>query len=218
MSKALELWSCDFETTTDPEDCRVWAWGAANVRDPDQFVYGNSLEGFLVWLDSIDDARIWFHNAKFDMEFVFCRLLADGWEWVSSDAELSDETFTTLISDMGKFYMSKLMFGHGHLVEVRDSLKVIPIAVERIPRAFGFEGTDSKLEIDYSAKREVGHELTEEEIAYLREDVVIVAKALAIMLDEGNDRLTAGSNALHALKATLGGDRAFKRRFPAAGL
>ena len=28
-----EVWSCDFETTTEPNDCRVWAWGASNVVD-----------------------------------------------------------------------------------------------------------------------------------------------------------------------------------------
>ena len=26
-----EVWACDFETTTDPLDCRVWAWGASFV-------------------------------------------------------------------------------------------------------------------------------------------------------------------------------------------
>ena len=217
MSKQLELWSCDFETTTNPADCRVWAWGAARVDAPEVFTYGNDLATFLTWLDSIEDARIWFHNAKFDMEFVFCQLLRDGWEWVESKEQLSSETFTTLISDMGKFYSATLMFGHGHMVEVRDSYKVIPIGVERIPKAFGLT-EDAKLEIDYDADRPIGHVLTEEEVAYLREDVVIVAKALAILIAEGNTRLTAGSNALHALKQSIGGDRGFSRRFSAARL
>ena len=31
--KTKEIWACDFETTTDPEDCRVWAWGASFVSD-----------------------------------------------------------------------------------------------------------------------------------------------------------------------------------------
>lgn len=217
MSKQLELWSCDFETTTNPEDCRVWAWGAARVDDPDVFTYGTDIATFIAWLDSIEDARIWFHNAKFDMEFVFCQLLRDGWEWVESKEQLGSETFTTLISDMGKFYSATLMFAHGHMVEVRDSLKVIPIGVERIPKAFGLS-EDAKLTIDYDEDRPIDHVLTEEEVAYLREDVVIVAKALAILIAEGNTRLTAGSNALHALKQSIGGERGFSRRFSASGL
>lgn len=217
VSKQLELWSCDFETTTNPADCRVWAWGAARVDDPSVFTYGTDIATFLAWLDSIEDARVWFHNAKFDMEFVFCQLLRDGWEWVESKEHLSSETFTTLISDMGKFYSATLMFDHGHMVEVRDSLKVIPIGVERIPKAFGLS-EDAKLQIDYDEDRPVGHVLTEEEVAYLREDVVIVAKALAILIAEGNTRLTAGSNALHALKKSIGGERGFSRRFSATGL
>lgn len=217
VSKTLELWSCDFETTTNPADCRVWAWGAARVDAPEVFLYGTDISDFLTWLDSIEDARVWFHNAKFDMEFVFCQLLRDGWEWVESKELLGSRTFCTLISDMGKFYSATLMFDHGHMVEVRDSYKVIPIGVEAIPKAFGLS-EDAKLRIDYDEDRPVGHVLTEEEIAYLREDVVIVAKALSTLIAEGNTRLTAGSNALHALKATLGGERGFTRRFSTTGL
>ena len=35
-----EIWACDFETTTDPLDCRVWAWGASFVEDSTIKYYG----------------------------------------------------------------------------------------------------------------------------------------------------------------------------------
>lgn len=43
-----EIWACDFETTTDPLDCRVWAWGASFVSDSSIKEYGNSIYGFLI--------------------------------------------------------------------------------------------------------------------------------------------------------------------------
>lgn len=45
--KTKEIWACDFETTTDPEDCRVWAWGASFVSDSSIKYYGNDIEGLL---------------------------------------------------------------------------------------------------------------------------------------------------------------------------
>ena len=38
-----EIWACDFETTTDPLDCRAWAWGASFVEDSNIKEYGNSI-------------------------------------------------------------------------------------------------------------------------------------------------------------------------------
>lgn len=44
-----EIWACDFETTTDPLDCRVWAWGASLVSDSSIKEYGNDINGFIEW-------------------------------------------------------------------------------------------------------------------------------------------------------------------------
>ena len=42
---AMNKFSCDFETTTDTQDCRVWAWGAYNI-DKDKFEYGTEIGTF----------------------------------------------------------------------------------------------------------------------------------------------------------------------------
>lgn len=40
------LFSADFETITDENDCRVWAWGICDI--PYTFAnFGNSIESFL---------------------------------------------------------------------------------------------------------------------------------------------------------------------------
>ena len=203
---------CDFETTTDIDDCRVWAYASCNVENTDDFQYGNSIDDFMEWLRFIPDSTIWFHNLKFDGEFIYNWLYDNGWEWVEDIKHSARKTFSTPISDQGNNYCCKLRFTPSHTIEIRDSLKVIPMPVSKIPKAFGLH--DCKLDLDYDGYREVGHKLTEHEIAYIKEDVVIVAKALKIMLDEGDVKMTAGSNALAAYKRSIGGNKKFRKMFP----
>lgn len=211
----LGKFTADFETTTDFDDCRVWAFACCDVDDPAFVVYGNDIEGFMEWCAAVDDSVVWFHNLKFDGEFIYNHLLDTGWEWVAWDdfKNAQPQSFSTLISDKGQHYAAKLKFTKNHVIELRDSLKVISLPVRDIPKAFGLED-DVKLEIDYKAKREPGHVLTDEEKAYIREDVVIVAKAMKQLLDGGMNKLTAGSNALAHYKETVGGHRKFRKLFP----
>lgn len=206
-------YSADFETTTRVDDCRVWAWAACDVEDPARMKRGTDIASFMRWLGAIKDSTVWFHNLKFDSEFIYNHILDEGWEWVEDVRHSGPRTFSTLISDSGNHYNVKLRFPGNHIVELRDSLKVIPLPVEKIPKAFGLED-DSKLKIDYRAERPVGYEPTEEEWEYIREDVVIVAKALKIMHDQGMRKLTAGSNALESYKRTVGGSKGFRKIFP----
>ena len=70
---ALNYGFADFETTTDPEDCRVWAWGLCDVdKDvtPEQCLLGNSIEGFLSELAKGVYDKVYFHNLAFDGDFV----------------------------------------------------------------------------------------------------------------------------------------------------
>lgn len=207
--------TADFETTVDPDDCRVWAWATCDIDEIDRrevLRFGNSIESFFDYLKVLDDSKVWFHNLKFDGEFIYNYLLDSGWTWVDSIDMSAPRTFSTLISDKGQHYCIDLRFTWRHTVRVLDSLKVIPMPVAKIPKAFGLP--DAKLELDYKGPRERGHELTDEEIAYITEDVVIVAKAMRVLLDEGETRMTAGSNALAAYKRTVGGNKGFRKIFP----
>ena len=42
--------TADFETTTDENDCRVWAWAVCEIGNTDNFIYGNDIKGFLKYL------------------------------------------------------------------------------------------------------------------------------------------------------------------------
>lgn len=209
------LLTADFETTTNEDDCRVWAWGVCDIENPDYFEYGNSMETFFDYLENSGNSTFYFHNLKFDSAFILTYLFENGFRHVTDRKEEATKTFTSLISDKGQFYSLKIIFEKEgkktKFVQIYDSLKIIPFGVSQIAKAFNLP--ISKLEIDYVSKREIGHKLTSEEIEYLRNDVEIVARALKVLFEQGLDKMTQGSNALFDYKRTVG-SKNFERWFP----
>lgn len=207
--------TADFETTTDELDCRVWAWGVCEIGNPNYFIHGNNIDGFFNFCENSENSTIYFHNLKFDGEFILCWLFENGFKHVKDRKELKTKTFTTLISDKGQFYSMKIVFKKigkkTNFVEIFDSLKILPFSVSAIAK--GFNLPISKLEIDYNLPRPVGYNLTTEEIDYLRNDVDIVARALSVIFSQGLEKMTAGSNALFDYKRTVS-IKSFDRWFP----
>ena len=209
------LYTADFETTTDPADCRVWAYGICEIGNPDNFQYGNSIDGFMEWAKKEKKVTTYFHNLKFDGEFILCWLFEHGFKLVVDRRDLTDNTFTTLISDKGLFYSMEICFKRRgkerESLKIYDSLKILPFSVAAIAK--GFNLPIGKLEIDYHETREKGHELTRQEIDYLRNDVDIVARALNTLFEQGLTKMTQGSNALYDYKQTVG-TKNFNKWFP----
>lgn len=210
----MAKWTADLETTTDPKDCRAWAWGVCSIDDPDLFYYGNQLDGFMNWCSKQKNLSVYFHNLAFDGEFILIWLYENGYRLVTDRKDLTEKTFTTLISDKGQFYTMTICFkGSGRYkkcVTIYDSLKIIPFRVEEVAKAFDLP--ISKLKIDYDEYREPGHKLTPHEVDYLKHDVQIMAKALKVMFSQGLNQMTQGSNALHDFKARCG--KMFDKWFP----
>lgn len=212
------MYVADFETTADKDDCRVWAWGLFEIGSFGNFEYGNSIDSFMKRMEELskEKATVYFHNLKFDGEFILYYLLKNGWSHVKEKKDRGNCTFMTLISDKNAFYAIdvyfKMLKTKQYKVKFLDSLKVLPLPVEEIARAFDLPM--KKLEIDYSADRPVGHELTQEEVDYLRNDVEIVARALKILFDQGLDRMTTASNAMKDYK-TIISRKCYDRWYPA---
>lgn len=209
------LITADFETTTKEEDCRVWAWGTCEIGNTDNFTYGNSIDGFFNYMESNENSTYYFHNLKFDGEFILVYLFEHGFKHVIDRKDKATKTFTTLISDKGQFYSIEIIFKkEGKTTKkatIYDSLKILPFSVEQVAK--GFNLPISKLSIDYTAEREIGHVLTTEEVDYLRGDVTIMAMALKVLFDQNLTKMTQGSNALHDYKNTVT-QKAFDRWFP----
>ena len=145
----MAKYTADFETTTNIDDCRVWAFAWCDIENISNWAYGNSIDYFMEWLQGIEDSKVYFHNLKFDVEFIFNWLYDNGWEWTDDIKNSPAKTFSTLISDQGNHYSCKLKFSKFHTVELLDSLKVIPLPIAKIPKAFGFDHEDNKQTLDY---------------------------------------------------------------------
>jgi len=202
-------YSCDFETTTDLNDCRVWAWASYNI-DTEDFNYNNSISSFILWMGGLKhNTNIYFHNLKFDGEFIISYLLMNNWSY-SEDLE-EDQVFNIVMSKTGQIYVLNLHYKLKKDIVIYDSLKKLPMSVGAIAKAFNLQET--KLFINYDEKRTIDHVLTDEEINYIHNDVVIVGKALKQQFDHNLKKMTIGSDALNNYKATLGKFE-FKKLFP----
>lgn len=207
--------TADFETNVSETDCRVWAYALCEIGNPNNFIYGNCIEDFIKFCQNKKQNYVlYFHNLKFDGEYIFSYLLNNGYECIKNKKERKDKTFTTLISDTGQFYSIEIFFEtknpkHINKVTIYDSLKILNFSVEQIAKDFNLP--IRKLELDYDTIREVGHELTEHEIEYIKNDVEIMARALKIMFDEDLTKMTIGSDALHNYKSI---NKNFNKYFP----
>lgn len=213
--KTSLCWSADFETTTDLNDCRVWAYALSNIENPKEFYYGNSIEDFIDFcIEAKENYTMYFFNLKFDGAFILSWLLKNNFTRVDSPKERKSKTFTTLITDRGAFYAIEIYFSvkghHTKKVKIIDAMKIFPnFSVERLAESFGL--SLSKLELDYNEKREVGHQLTQHEIDYIKNDVEIVAWALKEMFDKGLTHMTIASNAMQDFRSRC---KDFKKFFP----
>lgn len=212
----MKKYTADFETATWKEDeTWVWAWATCEI-DTENLNFGNNIESFIEYCRKEKNSIWYFHNLKFDGEFIIYWALTHGFTHVTKKEDIKDNTFTTLISDMGQFYSICLYFKKGNKKVEKalfyDSLKIIPFSVDETAKAFGLE--ISKLKIDYKEEREKGHILTKEEKEYITNDVLIMAKALRQMFNDGLDKMTRASSALKNYKTTINKSK-FEKCFPA---
>lgn len=210
----MKKFTADFETNVDENDCRVWAYAICEIDNPTNFIYGNCIEDFIKFCSGKENYVLYFHNLKFDGEYIFSYLLNNGYTCIKDKKDRQDKTFTTLISDTGQFYSIEIFFEtsnpkHINKVTIYDSLKILNFSVEQIAKDFNLP--IRKLEIDYKKHREVGHILTDDEIAYIKNDVEIMARALKIMFNENLTKMTIGSDALSSYKEM---NRNFNHYFP----
>ena len=200
----MKRFTADFETSTWIEDSSfVWAWALCEIENTHNIDVGNTIEGFFERIKRENNPYIYFHNLKFDGEFILFYLLKNGYEYVESREKRSN-TFSTLISDMGMFYQIEVYFEVGKKVKkvtFIDSLKIINQSVDSIAKTFNLKL--SKLSIDYNKPRKRGHILTKEETEYIEHDVVIVAKGLEHLFKMGLTKMTAGANALSEYKEII---------------
>lgn len=207
----MKRYVADFETTTNENDCHVWAYGTCEVGNIDNTTIGQTIDDFMKWC-STENKIVYFHNLKFDGEFIIHWLFNNGFKY---SKEKQEKTFSSVVSSMGQFYIIEVIFKTGNKKQEKvifyDSLKKLPFPVRKIAEDFNLP--IQKLEIDYNEERNDDHILTEQEIEYVLHDVKIVAMALQIQIEQNLTKITNGSDALNDFKRTIS-KKQFEINFP----
>ena len=166
------VWVADFETTTQINytvegKVRVWLWSLVNLSGTKAF-YGTDLAEFLIKLEEEHVGKLWFHNLRFDGNFIISYVLSIGWEYGIE--------FTTIIDKMNLWYEIKLIQPQ-QTTTIWDSLKKFPgQSVENIAKLYGIKGKERPP--DFNKYIPEDYEPTEDEIQYCVQDSKIVAHAL----------------------------------------
>ena len=205
-------YTADFETATWLEnETYVWCWAVCEIGNDFKTNWGTNIESFIQWCKSCNNPAIYFHNLKFDGEFILSYLLFNGYKCTNGDSEIKNKTFKTLISDMGQFFSITVYFDKNNYCTFYDSLKIIPLKIEKMPKSFGLP--IKKLDLDYQKERKRGYIPNEEELAYILNDVKIPAMSLKTLFDQNLNKMTQAGNAMQDFKDIIR-YKTFNRFFP----
>lgn len=198
--KRYKLYAADFETTVYDSQTytEVWASACVELFTDDVKIFHSIDEQFRYYINIEDNVRAYYHNLKFDgafwidyaiRELKLEQALDTDNTWLA-DSKMKNNTFKYSISDKGQWYYITFKINN-KILEIRDSLKLLPFSLKRIGESFGTE--HKKLEMEYKGIRYAGIPISEEEQKYIENDVLVLKEALEIMFKEGHDKLTIGS-------------------------
>ncbi len=212
---SYDIFMADFETTVykGQQDTQVWAAACVELFTEDVHIFNSIGEQLDYFLSLKHNVIAYYHNLKFDGAFWLSYLLVEiGYKQAYDQQDPNDKstikfrtrkkmennTVAYSISDRGQWYTITIK-AKNKIIELRDSLKLLPFSVKRIGESFGTD--HKKLDMNYEGFRYAGCEITEEERKYIANDVLVVKEALEIMYNEGYKRLTIGSCCLEEYKS-----------------
>ena len=216
----------DFETTVYKGQTTTEVWASASVEfyTEDVKIFHSIDEQFEYFVSLKSNIVVYYHNLKFDGAFWLSYLMVDkgyrqaadipqdtaeSFKW-DTYSKMKQKTFMYSISDMGQWYKIAIKIDD-RIIEIRDSLKLLPFTVKRIGESF--KTKHKKLDMEYTGFRYAGCEITEEEQHYIANDVLVIKEALEILFDQGHKKLTIGSCCLNEYRRLLGKKR-YSEYFP----
>lgn len=202
----------DFETTVykGQTSTEVWASALVELHTEDVVIHTSILDTFNYLVSLREDLIVYYHNLKFDGTFWlnFLSKKKDYWEAYIGieqkfleDEQMPNKSYSYLISDRGMWYLIKIKTEHGYIIEFRDSLKLLPFSVRKIGK--DFKTKHQKTEIEYTGFRQENGRLSDEEIDYISNDVLVMKEALEITFAQGHNKLTIGSCCMAEFKQTM---------------
>lgn len=204
----IEIYVADFETSHKIIDNKhyAWVWVAGYKR-----IFSNKLHqqgninDFVKSLFKNESKKVYFHNLKFDGQFLLSYFLAKGYKY--SDKLVAEKQINYIIDDSGTFYCLNVSFlnnaGKLRKCSFLDSYKLYPFSLSTIAKQMNL--SVQKGEMDYDIVRYKNHKLTESEQDYFNRDIDILQKAIEQAYIKGYKKLTIGANALAEYKSILFG-------------
>ena len=204
-----KIYACDFETTVSndtkhQESTEVWSACFCEVGTEDAIIMG-SISQFMNYFLQVEqnDCILYFHNLKFDGSFILDWLYHNHKYNEASQGDIEKGTFSFLpknqmscysysylISSMGQWY-SITIKAKNHTVTIKDSLKLMPLSLVEVGKAF--KTKHQKLEMEYKGDRHANCDISKEEEDYIKNDVYVMSEALQFMFDEGHTKMTIGA-------------------------
>ena len=210
----MHTFACDFETTVYDGQTSTEVWSSALVELNHEKVYvHHSIEQTFYWLNQLrDNAILYYHNLKFDGSFWLDYLMRIptfqlAMEWFDDDhkqgtwmedKDMPKGSYKYLISNMGQWYTMTIRLMNGKYITMKDSYKLLPFSLDAIGKSF--KTKHQKLDMEYTGYRYAGCPISEEEMKYIENDVLVLKEALEFMFKEGHNRLTIGSCCLNEFK------------------
>lgn len=203
----------DFETTVfeGQEYTEVWASACVELYTDNVFIFNSIQQQFDYFKSLHTNVICYYHNLKFDGYFWLYHLLYTlklkqasikvgekdtDIKWLENK-DMKNNTFKYTISDRGQWYLFTIKIKN-KIIELRDSLKLLPFSVEEIGKAF--KTKYKKLSMEYKGIRYSGCKISEEEKEYIKSDVLVVKEALEKMFEDGHTSLTIGACCLKEFK------------------
>ena len=161
----MKTFVADFETTVYDNQTytEVWASAVVELNTEDVKVFHSIQETWDYFKSLKANLICYYHNLKFDGNFWLSYLMNDlkfeqatyttgatvfDIEFYRS-SQMKNNTFSYCISDMGQWYRIIIKINK-HIIELRDSLKLLPFTVKRIGESFATK--HKKLEMEYRVK------------------------------------------------------------------
>lgn len=208
---------CDFETTVYEGQTSTEVWASASVEfyTENVNIFHSIDEQFQYFKTLNCDIVAYYHNLKFDGNFWLSYLLTklkyeQAIHYLNDEQtqaefiaikDMKNKTFRYTISDMGQWYTLTIKVNN-HIIELRDSLKLLPFSVKQIGKSF--KTKHQKLDMEYIGYRYAGCNITDEEKQYIANDVLVVKEALERLFNDGHYKLTIGSCCMEEFKKTTG--------------
>lgn len=193
------MYFADFETTTakvNPDKSWVYIWGLKGAEEDSEFVYDVSIESFIDYIFENKIKQIFFHNLKFDGNFIYKWLLLNDFKYVHDEkgVELKNNEWSWICDDRGNIY-SIYIKKDNFEVALLCSYKLLVESAEKLGNAVGVEKLTKQMDYDAYSKFNSKDEVPNELLEYLQHDIEIIRRAFVKVDEVYSRKMTRASTA-----------------------